>query len=297
MPTRFARTPFRLAALHPTNFSQIGIVLRGPLKLRQFAAYSADSSASKLKKRTEEHKKEKRAMRPSPHERRHAHPHGHGHQHFHQHNKEVRAAHEKADAEKRGVNDWVTATIDGEVVSWVNTWAGTPAADVANAVADDAGINIEVAAAPSTSSSAAPTTATPALAASMAPASSAASSSLDTSDANGSWKRISYYNAEEKTREGVTFLAHASNRNNLAFAGVQSTQEASESTCWNGDLENTKEVILMTDAPCSEDIGTQCAYFKEGDEAFRKSSNLHLHTCALADRHRWLWWHQEGLLL
>ncbi|GME54847.1 hypothetical protein GTA08_BOTSDO02469 [Neofusicoccum parvum] len=248
---------------------EIGVILRGPLKLRQFAAYSADSSASKLKKRTEERKaaKAKRNAHPSPHERRH----GHGHQHFHEHQKEVRAAQEKADAEKRGVGDMVVATINGQVVSWVNTYAGPTAAADAGAAASPSpstsssadtgegmiGINIQVA--PTTSSTSA-----------AAATSSAASddSDLDTSDASGSWKRISYYNSEEKIHEGVTFLSHPAWTNSLAFAGQASNSQAADSTCFGGDLENADELILMTDAPCSEDVGTECAYFKEGDEAF-----------------------------
>lgn len=226
--------------------------------MRQFAAYSADSSASKLKKRTEERKAEKakRSARPSPHERRH----GHGHQHFHERQKE-----------KRGVGDMVTAVIDGQLVSWINTYAGPTAAADANVGAEDAGsgagfsvdVSIGVAEATSTSSSVAAATAT-------SSTSSGDKESVDSDDTSGEWTRISYYNSEEKTKEGLTFLTHPAWQNVLAFAGTSGSDQASESTCFGGELENADEMIIMTDSPCSEDIGTECAYFKTGDEAYRE---------------------------
>ncbi|KAK7725040.1 target of Sbf [Botryosphaeria dothidea] len=243
---------------------EIGIILRGPLKLRSFAAYSADASASKLKKRSEERKfakeKAKRSARPSPHERRH----GHGHQHFHQHQKEVRDAQDNAEAEKRGVGDTVTATINGQVVSWVNTWTGATAAAEPESGTDQGmiGLSVGVASVATTSSSSSAAAATPST------SYGSGDDGLDTSDANGEWKRISYYNAETKTNEGLTFLNHPAWRNNLAFAGTASNTQAADSTCFGGELDNADELVIMTDSPCSEDIGTECAYFKPGDEAF-----------------------------
>ncbi|KKY27541.1 hypothetical protein UCDDS831_g00747 [Diplodia seriata] len=249
---------------------EIGIIFRGPLKLRQFAAYSADGSASKLKKRGEERKAEKakRSARPSPHERRH----GHGHQHFHERQKE-----------KRGLGDMVTAVIDGQVVSWVNTYAGPTAAADANAGADTAadsgadaaaaadsgsaaisvGLSVGAAAATSTS-----TTVAAAATSATSTASDDGKDGLDSSETSGEWTRISYYNSEEKVNDGMTFLAHPPYQNVLAYAGATSAVQASESTCFGGELDNADELIIMTDSPCSEDIGTECAYFKEGDEAF-----------------------------
>ncbi|OJD29860.1 protein tos1 [Diplodia corticola] len=241
---------------------EIGIIFRGPLKLRQFAAYSADSSASKLKKRGEERKAEKekakRSPRPSPHKRRY----GHGHQHFHQHQKE-----------KRGLGDMVTAVIDGQLVSWVNNYAGPTAAADAGAGADaaadtgSAGVNVGVsvdAAAEPTSTS---TTAAP-VSSATSTASDDDKDSVDSSDTSGEWARISHYNSEEKINDGMTFLTHPPWQNVLAYAGVSGIEQASEATCFGGELDNADELIIMTDSPCSEDVGTECAYFKDGDEAF-----------------------------
>lgn len=135
----------------------------------------------------------------SPHERRHA----HGHQHFHQQHKETREIHEAAEAEKRAVGDWVTATINGEVVSWVNTFgAETPAA---KAVVNDATtITKTVAQATATQTA----TIASEKAGASAPASSAAPSPKATtaSVASGDWSQVAYYEASSGTAHGVTFL-------------------------------------------------------------------------------------------
>ncbi|KAF2146537.1 uncharacterized protein K452DRAFT_282711 [Aplosporella prunicola CBS 121167] len=236
---------------------EIAVIFRGPFKLRQFAAYTYDGSADSSKAKAK--REEPRSVRPSPHERRHA-----GHQQFHNHQKEVRAAQEKAEAEKRDVEDWITATIDGAVVSWVNNWTGqTSAANAASSALGDAGVKVEVAAVTTSAAAAAEQTAAPSTS-----ATATATSSSDDSTATGPWKRVSYYNAEEKTKEGLTFLTHPEYTNTIAFAGTDGVSKASESTTFGGELENGDEMFIMTDSPCSEDIGTECAYFKDGDQAF-----------------------------
>ncbi|EFE44181.1 hypothetical protein TRV_01074, partial [Trichophyton verrucosum HKI 0517] len=77
---------------------ELSIHLRGPMQLFSMAVYNRGSE------------KPKRELKPSIHERRH----GHSHQRFH---------------EKRAVGDTVVATIDGQVVSWINQYnGGAPAA-------------------------------------------------------------------------------------------------------------------------------------------------------------------------
>lgn len=90
---------------------------RGPLHLKQFAAYKLNPSKK----------------RETTHARRH------GHQHFHKRNAE--AAPEEA-IEERGEEkrQMISATIDGKVVSWMNNWFGgaaspTPAASSAQSTA------------------------------------------------------------------------------------------------------------------------------------------------------------------
>ncbi|KAK4944033.1 target of Sbf [Elasticomyces elasticus] len=89
--------------------SEVSWHFRGPIRLKQFAFYSLDSTSSKSK----------RSYHPGPHMGRYA------HQKIHQQQKEARNAQADsvADLEKRGV-DWTDATIDGKAVSWTNQWSG-----------------------------------------------------------------------------------------------------------------------------------------------------------------------------
>ncbi|KAF2088235.1 hypothetical protein K490DRAFT_23415, partial [Saccharata proteae CBS 121410] len=252
---------------------EIAIVFRGPLNLRQFAAYRLDNSSSSSSKA-----KAKRG-RMGAHERRNAHGHAHGHQHFHEHNKEIRDIQDRAEAEKRAEPEvWVTATIDGQVVSWINNYFGPSTATSAAATS-----------AVATSAAAATTTTAAAIAAAEVEAnlnvagislgvtvdisagsesSATATSSADSSTSTGTWKRVAYYDSEEKKKSGLTFLTHPSWTNAVAFAGTDGTSQADTSTTFAGELSNADEMFIMTDTPCSEEMETECAYFKDGDEAF-----------------------------
>jgi hypothetical protein len=85
----------------------------------------------------------------------------------------------------------VTATIDGQVVSWINTYTGeTAAADVGAASAAE------------TTSSQTSTY----VAASKTKTTSAATST--STAVTGDYQRIAYYNAEDGTADGLTFLGN-----------------------------------------------------------------------------------------
>ena len=133
------------------------------MRLKQFASYSAGSSPTK------------RSLHPSPHERRN------GHQHLHQRVHEARDEHVE---EKRAVGDWVIATINGDVVSWKNEYAG----------------------------GAAPAAATPppAPGAPGAPAPAATynapAPAASVNTGAGTWGRQAYYNAEGGVADGLVFL-------------------------------------------------------------------------------------------
>jgi len=88
---------------------EVSLHFRGPMRLKQVAAYTKTGSASK-----------KRDANSGPHSRRH------GHDAFHRRHKEQAN-------EKRA--DMVTATIDGKVVSWENNWFGEPTGAPAAAAA------------------------------------------------------------------------------------------------------------------------------------------------------------------
>ncbi|KAK5056194.1 hypothetical protein LTR84_012747 [Exophiala bonariae] len=201
---------------------------RGPLKLKQFASYSPGSGSSK------------RSLHPSPHERRHA------HQHLHQQVHEARDTQDDIIEEKRGLGDWVTATINGDVVSWKNEYAG----------------------------GAAPAAATPApvpASGSVPPASPAGSYSAPAPAASvntgsGTWGRQAYYNAEQGVADGLVFLNNMGGQgsgvfdmtwgNSLAYAGANAKSgSASPVTLADTLIDDNNEVIIFTDKPCNGDCG------------------------------------------
>ena len=83
---------------------QVSIHFRGPLQLKQFAVYTPASA--KAKRSVPEHA--------------HAHGHAHNHAEFHK---------------RRQAETWVTVTMDGQVVSWVNDYNGGAATSTAAAAA------------------------------------------------------------------------------------------------------------------------------------------------------------------
>src|SRR5947199_10468447 len=107
--------------------------VRGPVHLKQFAVYYQN---------------------PSSPTKRDAHHRRHGHQHLH-----------KRENEKR---DWITATIDGKVVSWPGD-AQTAAAAAASSVP-------------------------------------AQGNSVSPGDSTGDWLRAGYYNAASQELANLTFL-------------------------------------------------------------------------------------------
>ena len=140
-------------------------IFRGPANLEEFHVYKQTAG------------KKRRGLRPSPMARRHS------HQHFHEKNKEKRTG------------EKVTAIIDGQEVSWINTYDPN-AAPAPAAPAPVAQAPAPVAAAPATP-------ATPAT-----PAGGESKSAPKVNVAKGDWARIAQYNQKSKTAEGVTFLAN-----------------------------------------------------------------------------------------
>lgn len=245
---------------------------RGPLHLKQFAVYTPgeQSSSKKLKPRR------------TPTERRHAHVHAHNHQH--QHHNDVR---------KRNVGDMVIATINGEVVSWVNEYSGEMTAAAAAAapiaaatsVAAEAVATVEAAlsnAAPKNrvatgdSSSGDSSDSAASSATSSSSVSPSASSSSDSSFASGSWGRQHYFNAGEGVQDGLTLLNHNGGSgsgvfdytfgNSLSYStsdgksGCASPEVLSDTILGSDD-----EIIFMTDDECTDD---SCGYVRDGTVAY-----------------------------
>jgi hypothetical protein len=141
---------------------------RGPVQLKQFAFYSPGSEANK------------RDLKPDIMQRRH------GHQHFYARDREaVEIQETHVVEEKRAVGDIVKATIDGQVVSWTNGYAGPGTAFTSVVGAGYPAGQV----APSAAYSAPP-------------------SQPSMSAGSGNWSRHAYYNANTQTADGLVFLNH-----------------------------------------------------------------------------------------
>ncbi|KAK0516020.1 hypothetical protein JMJ35_002054 [Cladonia borealis] len=261
-------------SLSPLN-EELSLHVRGPTWLKQVAVYTFDTSSNS-----------KRNAKRNTHGRRHA-----GHQYLHGHHgkvKEVRERQHEHDYAKRSVGELVSATIDGQLVSWTNMYAGpgvatilpSPAVSPIVAQFDEmndsspATTNVANAEPPMVSPTAATSSlqGSPIIAASSAMASSEASS--------GAWTRQAYYNAADGTSQGITFLNHFGGVNglpgtsaggaafgtSLSYASSDSqTGAASPQTLSNAVIEDDVEVIIMSDNSCDDG---SCGYTRPGGVAY-----------------------------
>ena len=153
---------------------QVSVHFRGPLQLKQFAFYSPGSSTSS-----------KRNVRTKA--RRH------NHQHFHARDKQIRGVQDKHEVEeKRAAGDMVTATINGQVVSWVNQYSGPGTGATATPEVDGATVT-------------------------AASATSVESPIPSVNAGPGNWARQAYYNAENGTDAGLVFLNHMGGQGSGVF--------------------------------------------------------------------------------
>ena len=158
---------------------------------------------------------EKRSVESNSHHRRHAaaavHHHG-GHQYLHDHHGKVKQV-DESQLLKRAVGDLVSATIDGQLVSWTNEYAGPGVATAAPVPEAIDNVNAsalstdmtEVADRTSQSSTLSSTTTTRA---------SSSSTSIAAANSQG-WTRQAYFNAASGTAEGLTFLNHFGGTNGI----------------------------------------------------------------------------------
>lgn len=103
--------------LRKKTLCKLSLHVRGPTWLKQVAVYLPATTANK-----------KRSNPPNGHDRRNAAGpvhHRHGHQPLHHRHGKVK------EVEKRAVGDLVSATIDGQLVSWTNVYAGPGVATAA----------------------------------------------------------------------------------------------------------------------------------------------------------------------
>ncbi|KAI0912803.1 putative TOS1-like glycosyl hydrolase-domain-containing protein [Ustulina deusta] len=209
----------------------LSLHFRGPLHLNNVAVYTPGKSKRDVPQTA-------------------AHAKRHGHQHLHKKHHEEK--------QERAVGDLVVATIDGQVVSWLNTYAG-PTADVA---ADSA---------PAVTASAADSVATSAESAKKV--SSTKSSSTDSSTGSstgtitGDFVRTAYYNAADGTADGLVFLANVGSPgvsgtwdtvwgSSLAYVNEEGSAAAASPTVLKDKLlDDTEEIAIFSDALCDDSCG------------------------------------------
>ena len=182
---------------------QLSLHVRGPTWLKQVAVYTLDMSSNS-----------KRSTKRNTHGRRHE-----GHQYLHGHHgkvKEIREREHEHNHAKRSVGALVSATIDGQLVSWTNMYAGPsvptilPSPAVAPVVAQFDEMN-DSSPDTTTVANAEPSMVLPTAATSNSQGAPtvAASSAIAYSEASsGYWARQAYYNAADGTSQGITFLNH-----------------------------------------------------------------------------------------
>jgi hypothetical protein len=213
---------------------------RGPIRLKQFAFYTLGSDNNK------------RWESPGSHEHRKRHGHGHGHLHKtegHGEDHGDKGRHEH----RRDVGDWVTATINGQVVSWVNEYGGGAAATDAPGAGSGDDQRVDPGAAysppaPATSINAGP----------------------------GNWGRQAYYNAEQGTAEGLVFLNNHGGDGSgvfdttfgmsLSYASADNSRGSSSPvTLADVLIPDNNEFVIMTDKPCSDG---SCGAVRDGTVAY-----------------------------
>ncbi|KAI8710239.1 hypothetical protein NCS52_01592000 [Fusarium sp. LHS14.1] len=150
----------------------LSVHVRGPFNLKEFAVYSLGSE------------NKKRDNAPSPH----AHARRHGHHHFHEQRKKKRA-------------EWVTATIDGKVVSWENSHCGDIPSTQAPAAPDPAAAATEPVEQPPGPGTSKPKP-------DVSKKVNMPGKTKTKPPAGGDWQRTAYYNAEQQVADNVVFLGN-----------------------------------------------------------------------------------------
>ncbi|RMJ17108.1 hypothetical protein CDV36_003190 [Fusarium kuroshium] len=231
----------------------LSVHVRGPFNLKEFAVYHLGSD------------NKKRDIAPSPH----VHARRHGHQHFHEQRKKKRA-------------EWITATIDGQVVSWENNYFG-PATQAAPAPA--AAAPTQVAQEPAAPKAEAEEEVAPAKTSAKtsikAPATSGGSQSKPkktktTAATGGAWARTSYYNAEQQAADNIVFLGNYGGDgsgvfdevwgNSLSYLNADgSGGSSSPKVLKDVYIPSNKEFSIWTAEKCDE----SCGYSRAQDVAYK----------------------------
>ncbi|OIW24064.1 hypothetical protein CONLIGDRAFT_564799, partial [Coniochaeta ligniaria NRRL 30616] len=242
------KTPKAIAGGLAPFDEPISLHFRGPANLIQFAVYTPGT-------------KTKRDSIDSVVAKRHGHKHAR-YQHAHLHSE--REAPHKVEEKREHPTIWVTATINGAVVSWTNDYWGPD--DVATpAPAAPAAASTAPAAAP------APAASTPAaVVADPSPTPSSA-------PVTGDYVRSAYYNSNSGAASGLVFLGNYGGvagsgawsttfGNSLSYLDSTGTTGASSpQVLSNVTIPSVKEFSIFSDEPCDE----SCGYVQPGSVAYK----------------------------
>ncbi|KAK7985008.1 TOS1-like glycosyl hydrolase-domain-containing protein [Apiospora saccharicola] len=248
----FADVPFS-GPIAPFD-EDLSIHFRGPATIEKVAVYTPKANSKR--------------DAPKPHSKRH------GHQHLHK-----KFNHEHSH-EERAVGDTVHAKINGQDVSWTNTWDGkgvaspegaAPAAAPAAKAAADIDISSskfvkseKIASAPKAGSS--------------YPAASSPQKTDTSSVPTGDYARIGYYDALSGQADGITFLGNLGGGgsgvfddkwgNSLSYISEDGTKcAASPTVLKNGIVPDATEIAIFSDKPCTDKDAT-CGYYRPGTVAY-----------------------------
>ncbi|KAL9008758.1 MAG: hypothetical protein Q9173_006150, partial [Seirophora scorigena] len=241
---------------------QLSMHFRGPLRLRQLAVYYPDAGSNAIRKRSVS------AGRFLGHQLKHKHLH---------HPKRDHVLAERVVKGERAVGDVVTATIDGQVVHWINQYAGPqtslstatalPAAGMSS-ICPYCSVQTTLTTLMETSRQTSATSAIPAASSPINPLPPIGG----TSGSDGSWSRQAYYNADTGISDGFAFLNHFGGSQgkpgtadggpafgaSLSYASSDGkSAAASPQMLHNQLIEDDVEVIVMSDKACS---GGSCGY-------------------------------------
>ncbi|KAI9881808.1 MAG: target of Sbf, partial [Watsoniomyces obsoletus] len=211
---------------------------RGPMHINQFASYTLGSESGSKTKREESHHNLQR----------------HAHQRFHdKYERDLGDAPEPMQKGRRALGDPVTATINGVVVTMVDTWSGqsaAPAPAPAAGPADQGNSGARVDNSGSNSQG------------SSSDGSSSSNPAPQMNAGSGNWGRQGYFNAATGETQGLAFLNNKGGDacsgtfdykygNSLSYASADGkTCSPSLQILKNGWLDDSIEVALFTDAPC-----------------------------------------------
>lgn len=185
----------------------------------------------------------------------------HGHRHLHTHRGD-KAIHDHRQA-KRSVGQMVSATIDGQLASWINNYQGP----------------VPTSSGPTVQADPLPFSPLETPAANLKPVSTAGTSKIAMGD--GIWSRQAYYNADAGTLEGITFLNHFGGTDgipgtvdggpafgdSLSYAANDGKSGAhTPQILSNAMVEDNIEVVIMSNKSCSDG---GCGYTRPGGVNYR----------------------------